>query len=93
MAEALAPSVNLELFPESQGQVVDAYGMRRGQVGLEKGRRRDKNQHVWSRFYVLVLKGICPWVEKIPWRRKQQPTPVFLFGKSHGQRSLSGYIP
>ena len=26
-----------------------------------------------------------------PWRRKWQPTPVFLPGKSHGQRSLVGY--
>ena len=34
-----------------------------------------------------------PWVEKIPWRRKCQPTPVFLPGKSHGQRSLLGYSP
>ena len=33
------------------------------------------------------------WVRKIPWRRKQQPTPVFLSGKSHGQRSLVGYSP
>ena len=29
-----------------------------------------------------------PWVRKIPWRRKWQPTPVFFPGKSHGQRSL-----
>ena len=28
-----------------------------------------------------------------PWRRKWQPTPVFLPGKSHGQRSLEGYSP
>ena len=34
-----------------------------------------------------------PWVGKIPWRRKQQPTPVFLPGKSHGQRTLVGYSP
>ena len=34
-----------------------------------------------------------PWVEKIPWRRKWQPTPVFLPGKSHGQRRLTGYSP
>jgi len=33
------------------------------------------------------------WVGKIPWRRKWQPTPVFLPGKSHGQRSLVGYSP
>ena len=30
---------------------------------------------------------------KIPWRRKWQPTPVFLPGESHGQRSLVGYNP
>ena len=29
-----------------------------------------------------------PWVRKIPWRNKWQPTPVFLPGESHGQRSL-----
>ena len=32
-----------------------------------------------------------PWVRKIPWRRARQPTPVFLPGESHGQRSLVGY--
>ena len=32
--------------------------------------------------------GFDSWVRKIPWRRKWQPTPVFLPGKSHGQRSL-----
>ena len=34
-----------------------------------------------------------PWVAKIPWRRKWQPTPVFLPRKSHGQMSLVGYSP
>ena len=34
-----------------------------------------------------------PWVGKIPWRRKWQPTPVFFPGESHGQRSLEGYSP
>ena len=29
----------------------------------------------------------------MPWRRKWQPTPVFLFGKSHGERSLVSYSP
>ena len=37
--------------------------------------------------------GFDPWVGKIPWRRKWQPTPVFLPAKSHGQRSLAGYRP
>ena len=34
-----------------------------------------------------------PWVGKILWRRKWQPIPVFLPGKSRGQRSLVGYSP
>ena len=34
-----------------------------------------------------------PSVGKILWRRRWQPTPVFLPGKSHGQRSLVGYCP
>ena len=34
-----------------------------------------------------------PWVGKLPWRRKWQPTPVFLPGEFHGQRSLAGYSP
>ena len=33
------------------------------------------------------------WVGKILWRRTWQPTPVFLPGDSHGQRSLAGYSP
>ena len=32
-----------------------------------------------------------PWVEKISWRRKWQPIPVFLPGESYRQRSLVGY--
>ena len=34
-----------------------------------------------------------PWVGKIPWRRKSQPTLVFLRGEFHGQRSLAGCSP
>ena len=37
--------------------------------------------------------GFHPWVGKIPWRRKWQPTPVFLLRESHGQRSLVTYSP
>ena len=37
--------------------------------------------------------GFDPWVGKIPWRRAWQPTPGFLPGESHGQRSLAGYSP
>ena len=37
--------------------------------------------------------GFDPWVGKIPWRREWQPTPVFVPGEFHGQRSLAGYSP
>ena len=37
--------------------------------------------------------GFDLWVGKMPWRREWQPTPVFLPGESHGQRSLAGYTP
>ena len=57
---------------------------------------------IWLPRWVLVVKnlradagdmrpGFDPWVGKIPWRRKWQPTPVFLPGKSHGQRNMVGY--
>ena len=34
-----------------------------------------------------------PWIEKIPWRKSWQSTPVFFPGESHGQMSLEGYSP
>ena len=50
-----------------------------------KGSTCQRRRHKRRAFY--------PWVGKIPWRRAWQPTPVFLPGKSHGQRSLVGYSP
>ena len=37
--------------------------------------------------------GFESWVKKIPWRRKWEPTLVFLPGKSNGWKSLAGYSP
>ena len=55
------------------------------------------NASLWAPLAALALKnlpecrrqryGFDPWVGKIPWRRAWQPTPVFLPGESHGQRS------
>ena len=42
---------------------------------------------------VTENEGSIPRLGKIPWRRKWQPTQVFLHGESHGQRSLVGYSP
>ena len=60
---------------------------------------------IWASQVALVVKNspanagdikrcrFDPWVGKIPWRRAWLPTPVFLPGASHGQRSLAGYSP
>ena len=53
-----------------------------GLSGKESASARDTQEPVFD-----------PWVRKIPWRRKWQPIPVFLPGKSHGQKSLEGYSP
>ena len=37
--------------------------------------------------------GSIPGWGRFPWRRKWQPTPVFLPGESHGRRNLMGYSP
>ena len=42
-------------------------------------------------FTQYLSPGFKPWVRKILWRRAWKPTPVFLPGESHGQRSLVGY--
>ena len=57
--------------------------------------------YIWLLWWLSGKESTCnegatwldPWVGKIPWRRAKQPTPVFLPGESHGQRSLVGYNP
>ena len=39
------------------------------------------------------VQSMGPWVRKIPWKRKWQPTPLLLPGKSHGWKSLVVYSP
>ena len=48
-----------------------------GKESTSQGRRRE----------------VDPWVGKISWRRKWQPTPVSFPEKCHGQKSLAGYSP
>ena len=50
-------------------------------------------QETWVQFSSVQFSRLDPWIRKISWRRKWQPTLVFLPGKSHEQRSLVGYSP
>ena len=48
----------------------------------------------WQRIHQRCRRRGCnPWVGKIPWRGTWQPTPVFLPGEPHGERSLVGRGP
>ena len=71
----------IHFWQKNQWQVIErAKGILRWLSGKEHScQRRRCRRH-----------GFEPWVGKIPWR-KWQPTPVFLPGKSQGQRSLAGY--
>ena len=57
----------------------------------------DRREWVFTQLISICLQwrrpGFDPPVGKIPWRREWLPTPVFLPGDSHGQRSLVGYSP
>ena len=60
-------------------------------AGSGKNKQTNKNPACQCRRHKRC--GFHPWVRKIRWRRAWQPTPVFLPGESHGQRSLVGYTP
>ena len=68
-----------------------------GVAGFLKGRRKEGasqaalvGKEPTCRWRRLKRFRLDPWVRKISWRRAWQPTPVFLPGESHGQRSLEG---
>ena len=63
--------------------LLNPVGFPRGTSGKESACQcRGRKRHVFD-----------PWVRKIPWRKKWQPTSVFLPGKSHGLRILVGCSP
>ena len=67
-----------------------------GKEGRREG-TRDREATSCLKKAVPGVRAFClppySWVRKIPWRRAWQPTPVFLPGESHGQRSLEGWSP
>ena len=69
-----------------------------GQLGARPGYKEGaKNHHIPLEGLSLLANaayaGLIPGSGRPPWGRKWLPTPVFLAGKSHGQRSLMGYNP
>ena len=67
--------------------------LRRGVKGFPGGSVVKKKKKICLQCRRHWRDGFNPWMEKIPWKRRWQPTPVFLPGKSHGQKSLAEYSP
>ena len=61
--------------------------------------RKSTSHQPCSDTYAVIALQLCrrpgfdPWVRKMPWRKKWQPTPVFLSGEFHGQMTLAGSSP
>ena len=53
-------------------------------------KKKKKKKNPTCHYKRLKRHGFDPWVGKTAWRRTWQPTPVFLPGECHGQRSLAG---
>ena len=61
---------------------------------LQCSQKRKKKIKILITYFCNVRDpGLIPELGRFPWRSKRQSTPVFLPGKSHGQRSLAGYSP
>ena len=90
--------------PCSQATPVKCWGDREGQrQAICDGCGAQRFAATWASSYTVLLlphsvlryqtsSSSFGWV-RFPWRRKWQPTPVFLPIESHGQRSLVGYSP
>ena len=50
-------------------------------------------EQMYIRSYNAGDPGLIHGLGRFPWKQKWQPTPVFLPGESHGQRSLAGFGP
>ena len=70
-----------ELVKDREALCAEVHGVAKSQTWLSNWTKQCKR----PRF--------DPWVRKISWRREWLPTPVFLPGKFHRQRSLAGYSP
>ena len=82
-----------ELVMEREARPAVVHGLAKSQTWLRDWTELSETQAAqWYRTHLPCRRRrFYPWVGKIPWRRKWQPTPGILPGKSHAQRSPAGY--
>ena len=78
---------NVEILHDKNTNLFGILGNKADSPGAVTGKKCtcQWRRHKWHEFN--------PWVRYIPWGSKKLRTPVFLSGKSHGQRNLEDYIP
>ena len=92
------------LDPSLVAQLVKEYSCNVGDLGSVPGLGRSTGEEIgyplqysWASLVAQLVRNLPAmqenWVGKIPWRIKWQPTPVFLPGNFHGQRSMMIYSP
>ena len=84
---------NSDMFKETLHDDTNTFLEFLGFPVAQRLKRLPEMRETWVRSLGCGRPGFDPWDGKIPWRRKWQPTPVFLPGESHGRRSLVGYCP
>ena len=99
LGEISITSDDTTLMAESEEELKSLFimrnaGLEEAQAGIKiAGRNVNNLAQTVKRLSTMRETWVNPWVGKIRWGRKWQPTPVLLPGKSHGQRSLIGYSP
>ena len=83
---------------DGQGSLVCCRSWGRKVLDMIEGLNWTKDTKIGASMVAQMVSGcpfrrprFDPWVRKTSWRRKYQPTPVFLPAESHGWRSLAGY--
>ena len=84
------------VFWKGVGQLsISKYMTCQAVVSAIERKKAGKRDEVWGQVALVVKNSPANemWVSgKIPWRRARQPTPVFLSGESHGQRSWQAIV-
>ena len=79
--------IKIQISGSKEGPEIIYFNQLPGDVGIPRWLTGKESAYQCRRH------GFIPQVRKIPQSRAWQPTPVFLPGESHGQRSLVGYTP